>query len=98
MTKPQEEKNIIQQTKKAKIKRLLDLTELNNPHENYTRQDYLIDEAFRNVKIFLGVLLVFIVSILGFWSVWNVKNILKIDLLPGPHHSSIDEINDYFGM
>jgi hypothetical protein len=36
--------------------------------------------------------------IIGVWVIWNVKNTLHIDLMSGPHHGLIDEINKSLGL
>ena len=34
----------------------------------------------------------------GAWGAWNLKNYLKIDIMSGPHHELIDDVNEAFGI
>lgn len=73
-------------------------------HEDFTpakfnkKIDYVSDKVFTDVKLFVGLAFGSIITITGIWAGWNVKNIFKIDLLPGGHHDSIDNINAELGM
>ena len=81
-----------------KIKRIqIDKNEFTSEHF-HRKIDHSTDIIFSDIKLFVGIGYLFLLFIGGFWATWNVKNILKIDLLPGPHHGSIDDINSELGM
>lgn len=66
--------------------------------ENTLRLNFAVESGFSDVKLFVGLGFGFTVVILGVWATWNVKNILKIDIFPGGHHTFIDDVNAQVGM
>ena len=57
-----------------------------------------IDKFSFSVQTLVVVFLLTMLLIIGVWVIWNVKNALHIDLMSGPHHGLIDEINKSLGL
>ena len=60
--------------------------------------DEVLDKFTFGAKTLLVVFLGTVMLLLAIWGTWNLKNYLKIDLMAGPHHEMIDEVNEAFGI
>ena len=60
--------------------------------------DEVLDKFTFGAKTLLLVFLGTVVLLMAIWGTWNLKNALKIDLMAGPHHEMIDEVNEAFGI
>lgn len=55
--------------------------------------DLAIDKFAFSAKTLLLTFIGTVTIMLMIWGTWNLKNYLKIDLMSGPHHEMIDNIN-----
>jgi len=60
--------------------------------------DKAIDKFMFSAKSLLALFVLTLTILMGIWGTWNLKNTLKIDLMAGPHHEMIDEVNQAFGI
>ena len=70
-----------------------------------TIQHYKTDAVDKAIDKFLFTTRTLLVTFLGtigiilmVWATWNLKNYLKIDLMSGPHHELIDNVNEAFSI
>ena len=60
--------------------------------------DQVLDRFAFSVKTLLTIFIFTVILLFSIWATWNLKNSLKIDIVNGPHHETIDELNNTFGI
>ncbi|OYU94258.1 MAG: hypothetical protein CFE21_16865 [Bacteroidetes bacterium B1(2017)] len=80
------------------IKRIKIVADEFTPEAFNDKVDRIANSLFKDIKLFVGLGFSFLLTLSLLWSGWNVKNIFKIDIFPGGHHGSIDDINASLGM
>ena len=60
--------------------------------------DYAIDKFLFGSKTLIITFITTVTILFGVWGAWNLKNYLKIDIMSGPHHELIDDVNEAFGI
>ncbi len=60
--------------------------------------DSAIDKFLFGSKTLIITFIITVTILFGAWGAWNLKNYLKIDIMSGPHHELIDEVNEAFGI
>lgn len=62
------------------------------------RLNNAVDSFMKNSKTTIGMIAIGALGVVGMFALWNLKNILKIDIFLGGHHSIIDDINESLGL
>ena len=80
----------------VRIARVIELEPIKVEHTDAI--DQVLDRFSFSVKTLLTIFIFTIILLFSIWATWNLKNSLKIDIVNGPHHETIDELNNAFGI